>query len=67
MKDLTHQRKARLARNQEKKRMFQNADTELLHEIYEIHQNNPHSGEEHEILEEGRTHGWLYNMEQTLF
>lgn len=57
MKDLTHQRKARLARNQEKKRMFQNADTELLHEIYEIHQNNPHSGEEHEILEEGRTHG----------
>lgn len=47
MNDLTHQRKARLEKNQEKKRMFQNADTERLHEIYEKHQNNPHSGEEH--------------------
>lgn len=63
MNDLTHQRKARLEKNQEKKRMFQNADIEWLHEIYEKHQNNPHSGEEHYILEDGRTHGWLYNME----
>lgn len=46
MNDLTHQRKARLEINQEK-RMFQNADTELLHEIYEKHKNNPHSGEKH--------------------
>lgn len=47
MNDLTHQRKARLEKDQEKKRMFQNADIEQLHEIYEKHQNNPHSGEEH--------------------
>lgn len=57
MEDLIQRRKARLVRNQEKNRMFQNADTELFHEIYKKHQDHPHSGEEHWILEDGRTHG----------
>lgn len=57
MEDLIHQKKARLVRNQEKNRMFQNSDTELFHEIYKKHQDYPHSGEEHWILEDGRTHG----------